>query len=164
MSSSGATTGQHPLEGFTPPADSRPARSLDDAEANCRWYARSQSGRTWAQSGPNARDWPSRNACLRSGRLLHHARWRRTNRSPPIWGSRGREFKSRQPDDTLHAIRPSRTCKQQTFLPPSMTPSGGAATSPISASVRDLADEVHASVADPGAAATPVGRGDSGRP
>jgi hypothetical protein len=27
--------------------------------------------RTWALSGPNARDWPSRNACLRSGRLLH---------------------------------------------------------------------------------------------
>ena len=42
-----------------------------------------------------------------------------------VWGSRGREFKSRQPDQTIHSIRPSRTCIQPTFLPPSMTPSGG---------------------------------------
>jgi hypothetical protein len=40
-------------------------------------------------------------------------------------GSRGREFKSRQPDQTIHSIRPSRICIQPTFLPPSMTPSGG---------------------------------------
>jgi hypothetical protein len=44
---------------------------------------------------------------------------------PAIWGSRGREFKSRQPDQTIHSIRPSRTGIQPTFLPPSMTPSGG---------------------------------------
>ena len=29
------------------------------------------------------------------------------------------------PTKTIHPIRPSRTCIQPTFLPPSMTPSGG---------------------------------------
>jgi hypothetical protein len=41
-------------------------------------------------------------------------------RRGPIWGSRGREFKSRQPDQTIHPIRPSRTCIQPAFLPPSI--------------------------------------------
>jgi hypothetical protein len=54
--------------------------------------------RTWAQSGTNARDWASQNACLIGGGYFIRARFRPTYRSPPIWGSRGREFKSRQPD------------------------------------------------------------------
>jgi hypothetical protein len=47
--------------------------------------------RTCAQSGPNARDLPSRNPCLRSGRLPHPSHRRCTHLFPPIWGSRGRE-------------------------------------------------------------------------
>ena len=54
--------------------------------------------RTWAQSGPNVRDWASQNARLIGGGYFIHARLRPRDRSPPIWGSRGREFKSRQPD------------------------------------------------------------------
>jgi hypothetical protein len=57
--------------------------------------------RTWAQSGLNARDWASQNACLIGGGYFIHARFRPTDRSPPIWGSRGRRFKSRQPDNTM---------------------------------------------------------------
>jgi hypothetical protein len=48
--------------------------------------------RTWAQSGPNASDGASQNACLIGGGYFIHARFRSTDRSPPIWGSRGREF------------------------------------------------------------------------
>ena len=55
--------------------------------------------RTWAQSGPNVRDWASQNARLIGGGYFIHARLRPRDRSPPIWGSRGREFKSRQPDN-----------------------------------------------------------------
>jgi hypothetical protein len=36
--------------------------------------------------------------CSLAGRLLHPRSLETHNRSPPIWGSRGREFKSRQPD------------------------------------------------------------------
>jgi hypothetical protein len=42
-----------------------------------------------------------------------------------VRGSRGREFKSRQPDQTIHTIRPSRTPINRHFLPPSITPSDG---------------------------------------
>src|SRR5215207_6675064 len=42
--------------------------------------------RTWAQSGLNARDWASQNACLIGGGYFIHARFRPTYRSPPIWG------------------------------------------------------------------------------
>ena len=64
--------------------------------------------------------------------------------TPAISGSRSTTVEARSggqgvassnlasPTNTLHAIRPSRTCIQPTFLSPSMTPSGGAATSPIS--------------------------------
>jgi hypothetical protein len=45
------------------------------------WHWKESERRTWAQSGPNARDWPSRNACLRSGGCYIHARWRHTDRS-----------------------------------------------------------------------------------
>jgi hypothetical protein len=38
------------------------------------------------------------------------------DRRGPIWGSRGREFKSRQPDETNPPIRPSRPCIQPTFF------------------------------------------------
>jgi hypothetical protein len=38
------------------------------------------------------------------------------NTSRAGWGSRGREFKSRQPDQTIHSIRPSRTRIQPAFL------------------------------------------------
>jgi hypothetical protein len=30
------------------------------------WHWKESERRTWAQCGPNARDWPSRNACMRS--------------------------------------------------------------------------------------------------
>jgi hypothetical protein len=34
--------------------------------------------------------------------------FRLDKRGHPMWGSRGREFKSRQPDRTIQSIRPSR--------------------------------------------------------
>jgi hypothetical protein len=45
-----------------------------------------------------------------------------SDREGPIWESRGREFKSRRPDQPMDAIQPSRTGIQPTFLPPSITP------------------------------------------
>ena len=47
--------------------------------------------RTWAQSGPNSRDWPSRNACSPIGATATFTLdWGCTHRSPPFWvkGSR----------------------------------------------------------------------------
>ena len=40
------------------------------------------------QSGPNARDWASQNACLIGVGYFIHARVRPADRYPPIWGSK----------------------------------------------------------------------------
>jgi len=54
-------------------------------------------GPIWAQRPRRA----SQNACLIGDGDSIHAHFRPTDRSPPIWGSRGRRFKSRQPDNTM---------------------------------------------------------------
>jgi hypothetical protein len=109
----------------TDPGDRSPASAPVHHTGRLSMAWKEPERRTWAQSGPNARDWASQNACLIGGGYFIHGRFRPIDTSPPIWGSRGREFKSRQPDQTIHFIRPSRTCIQPAFLPPSMTPSGG---------------------------------------
>jgi len=57
------------------------ARSPSPAFPRPPWHWKESERRTWAQCGPNARDWPSRNACMRSGGCYIHARGRRTDRS-----------------------------------------------------------------------------------
>jgi hypothetical protein len=71
--------------------------------------------------------------CLRSGAAAISTLAADAQTDPRRSGGQGVASSNlASPMNTLHAIRPSRTCNQQTFLPPSMTPSGGAATSPIS--------------------------------
>jgi hypothetical protein len=53
---------------------------------------------SWAQLGPNVCSWPSRTASPESRRIAWHGEPENLEAVPPIWGSRGREFKSRQPD------------------------------------------------------------------
>jgi hypothetical protein len=57
------------------------ARSPSPAFPRPPWHWKESERRTWAQCGPNARDWRSRNACMRSGGCYIHARRRRTDRS-----------------------------------------------------------------------------------
>jgi hypothetical protein len=78
-----------------------PASGPDNLTGRLSMAWKEPECRTWAQSGPNARDGASQNACLIGGGYFIHARFRPTYGSPPIWGSRGREFKSRQPDRCL---------------------------------------------------------------
>ena len=75
-------------------------------------------GPIWA----NARDLASQNACLIGGGYFIHARFRPTDRSPPIWGSRGRELNLDSPTKRSTPSDLVRSCIQLTFLPPSMTP------------------------------------------
>jgi hypothetical protein len=64
-----------------------------------------QHGPTWAQSGPNARDVASQDRLDEMGMGTESARLTRAYPTPPIWGSRGREFKSRQPDRAKYLVR-----------------------------------------------------------
>jgi hypothetical protein len=75
------------------------ARSPSPAFPRPLWHWKESERRTWAQCGPNARDWPSRNACMRSGGCYIHARWRRTDRSRRSGGQGVASWKSRQPDE-----------------------------------------------------------------
>jgi hypothetical protein len=62
--------------------------------------------RTWAQSGPNARDRASQNACLIGGGYFIHARFRPTYGSP-IWGSRVASSNLASPTDVCPCQRHS---------------------------------------------------------
>jgi hypothetical protein len=63
--------------------------------------------RTWAPTWAQRRDLPSSGLHSLIGNSAAHAYRVDLEEGPPIWGSSGREFKSRQPDRTIHSIRPS---------------------------------------------------------
>jgi hypothetical protein len=66
---------------------------------------RFEGPRTWAQSGPNAGDYAHRERLLDRRRLLHPRSLETQRQIPPIWGSRGCEFKSLQPDNKIRRGR-----------------------------------------------------------
>jgi hypothetical protein len=86
---------------------------------------------TWAQIGPNDFSAQSHGALTPPPQSLIARPGVHDTTRPPIGGQGVASSDPASPTNTLHAIRPSRTCIQPTFLQPSITPSGGAATSPI---------------------------------
>jgi hypothetical protein len=96
------------------PDDQSPASGPSHHAGQLSMAWKEPERRTWAQSGPNARDWASQNASLIGGGYFIYARFRPIDRSPPIWGSKSHEFKPRQPDRAaaVHA-GPGLTSREQ---------------------------------------------------